>query len=92
MRRELSQLLDELYDGLIAIQDRQPGMRLSDVEVVLPIELRPVLRDGGCVLLAEFSRSLDVNAWTPQPSRLRVGWSEGAPTAAPAAASRGAAP
>ncbi|ADV26713.1 hypothetical protein Psesu_0861 [Pseudoxanthomonas suwonensis 11-1] len=75
MFRELSQLLDELHDGLVAIQARE-GMQLSGVEMTLPVELRPVLRDGGCVLLAEFPRSSGVDAWTPLPSRLVLAWSQ----------------
>ncbi|KAF1703634.1 hypothetical protein [Pseudoxanthomonas suwonensis] len=74
MFRELSHLLDELHDGLVAIQARE-GLQLSGVEMVLPVELRPVLRDGGCVLLAEFPRSTEVNAWTPLASRLVLAWS-----------------
>ena len=73
MRRELSQLLDELHDGLLAIEARD-GLRLSQVDMTLPIELRPVFRDGGCVLLAEFPRGLGADDWTPTPSRLRLGW------------------
>ena len=73
MRRELSQLLDELHDGLLAIEARE-GLRLSQVDMTLPIELRPVFRDGGCVLLAEFTRGLGADDWTPTPSRLRLGW------------------
>jgi hypothetical protein len=79
MLRELSQLLGELHDGLVAIEDRA-GMRLSEVDMTLPIELRLVFRDGGCVLLGDFSRSNEINTWTPTPSRLGIGWSEGAPS------------
>lgn len=73
MLRELSQLLDELHDGLLAIEARE-GLRLSQVEMTLPIELRPVFRDGGCVLLADFTRTSEINAWSPMPSRLTLGW------------------
>lgn len=76
MDRELSQLLDALHDGLLAIEGRA-GMRLAQVDMTLPIELRPVFRDGGCVLLAEFARSNEINAWTPTPSRLVLGWTTG---------------
>ena len=76
MLRELSQLLDELHDGLLAIEARD-GMRLSQVDMTLPIELRPVFRDGGCVLLADFTRSSEVNTWIATPSRLTLGWSSG---------------
>ena len=74
MMRELSQLLDGLHDGLLATEARE-GLRLSQVDMTLPIDLRPVFRDGGCVLLADFTRSSEVNAWSATPSRLTLGWS-----------------
>lgn len=74
MLRELSQLLDELHDGLLAIEARE-GLRLSQVDMTLPIDLQPVFRDGGCVLLADFTRSSEINAWSATPSRLTLGWS-----------------
>ena len=81
MMRELSQLLVDLYDGLCAIQARE-GVRLSGVEMTLPIAVRPVLQEGGCVLQAEFVRGTDPEAWTQIPSRLRLGWTDtGASTA-----------
>ncbi len=76
MLRELSQLLDELHDGLVAI-DARDGMRLSQVEMTLPIDIQPVFRDGGCVLLADFTRSSEVNAWLATPSRLTLAWTSG---------------
>lgn len=76
MLRELSQLLDELHDGLVAI-DARDGMRLSQVEMTLPIDIQPVFRDGGCVLLADFTRSSEVNAWIATPSRLTLAWTGG---------------
>lgn len=73
MLRELSQVLDELHDGLLAIEQRG-GVALNRVDMTLPLELRPVFRNGGCVLLADLSRSREVNAWTTAPSRLSVSW------------------
>lgn len=73
--RELAHLLEELHDGLSAIETGH-GVRLADVEMVLPVELRPVLRDGGCVLLAEFPRG-ELDTWMTTPSKLRIGWSAG---------------
>lgn len=83
MRRELSQLLDELHDGLLAIEARE-GIRLSQVDMTLPIEVRPVFRDGGCVLLAEFPQALGADDWTPIPSKLSLGWALDATLAAEA--------
>ncbi len=73
MLRELSQLLDELHDGLVAIEARG-GMRLSQVRMTLPIDVQPVFRNGGCVLLADFTRSSEINAWIATPSRLTLSW------------------
>jgi len=85
MRRELSQLLDELHDGLLAIEARE-GIRLSQVDMTLPIEVRPVFRDGGCVLLAEFTQAMGADDWTPIPSKLTLGWALGTTLDAEAAA------
>lgn len=80
MMRELSRVLEDLHDGLVAVQTPN-GLRLSEVAMTLPLELRPVFRDGGCVLLAELPRHLEANAWTPIPSRLQLAWSSGGATA-----------
>lgn len=78
MLRELSHLLDELHDGLNAIE-LQGGVRLSKVDMTLPLELRPVFRDDGCVLLADVPRQRAVDEWVASPSKLVIGWSaEGA--------------
>ena len=74
MLRELQHLLNELHDGLNAI-DSRGGVRLSNVDMVLPLELRPVLRDGGCVLLADVPRQRRIDAWVASPSKLVIGWS-----------------
>lgn len=76
MLRELSQLLDELHEGLLAVQARG-GVHLANVEMTLPLELRPILARGGCVLLADVPRSREVNDWLAAPTKLRVGWSAG---------------
>jgi hypothetical protein len=78
MLRELHQLLDELHDGLNAIE-AHGGVRLSAVDMTLPLELCPVFRDGGCVLLADVSRQRAVDGWLTSPSRLVVGWSAHGP-------------
>ncbi|MCF7220877.1 hypothetical protein [Marilutibacter chinensis] len=73
MLRELSRLLDELHDGLLAVEARG-GVQLAGVEMTLPLELRPVLRDGGCVLLADVPRSRGPGDWQTAPSKLRLAW------------------
>ena len=80
MLRELSTLLGELHDGLTDIEVRG-GVRLANVDMVLPLELRPIFRDGGCVLLADVPRSSGVDAWIASPSRLSIGWSSDANSA-----------
>lgn len=73
MLRELSQLLEELHDGLLAVE-ASGAMRLSRVEMTLPLELRPVLRGGGCILLADVPRSRAVDPWLASPSKLQLVW------------------
>lgn len=75
MLRELHHLLAELHDGLNALEV-QGGVRLSAVDMTLPLELCPVFRDGGCVLLADVPRQRAMDSWLTSPSRLVVGWSE----------------
>lgn len=76
MLRELSQVLNELHQALIAVDSLGP-MHLTRVEMTLPLELQPILRDGGCVLLADVARSREVNQWLASPSRMRMSWSAG---------------
>lgn len=74
MLRELHHLLNELHDGLNAIE-LHGGVRLSAVDMTLPLELCPVFRDGGCVLLADVARQRTVDTWLTSQSKLVVGWS-----------------
>lgn len=76
MLRELSQLLGELHDGLLSIE-ALGSVSLTQVDMTLPLQLRPVFRDGGCVLLADLPRSREVNEWVTSPSNLRLAWSLG---------------
>jgi hypothetical protein len=84
MLRELSSLLIEMHEGLLAIESRQlgpgqlgsgPRIALSGVEMQLPLALRPVFRGGGCRLLAGFARSSGIDDWTPLVSQLHLQWS-----------------
>ena len=77
MLRELSHLLDDLHTGLVQL-DLRDGVALSGVEMTLPLEFRVLLRDGGCVLLADVPRARESIDWQPITSKLRVGW-EGRP-------------
>lgn len=82
MLRELSQLLGELHDGLLSIE-ALGSVSLTQVEMTLPLQLRPVFRDGGCVLLADLPRSREVNQWVTSPSNLRLAWGLGDDTGSP---------
>lgn len=73
MLRELSHLLDDLHAGLVQLELRD-GVAISGVEMTLPLEFRVVLRDGGCVLLADVPRARESIDWQPAPSKLRLGW------------------
>lgn len=82
MLRELHHLLNELHDGLNSVE-LQGGVRLSNVDMTLPLELRAVFRNGGCVLLADVPRQRAVDAWVASPSKLVLGWSANTDLAGP---------
>ncbi|HST46040.1 MAG TPA: hypothetical protein VLK29_12560 [Luteimonas sp.] len=84
MLRELATLLGELHDGLATL-DAGHGVRLARVDMTLPLDLRPVLRGGGCVLLADVPRTSAIDAWLAAPSKLSIGWAAGAGQAGVAA-------
>jgi hypothetical protein len=74
MRRDLSTVLDELRDGLVHSATRA-GMRLTGVEMTLPMDLLVVLRDGGVALLADVPRSRADDPWRDaQGTRLHIRW------------------
>ena len=74
MRRELAVVLDELRDGLVASAERA-GMRLTGVEMSLPIDMLVVLRDGGVMLLADVARSRADDPWRDvDATRLSIRW------------------
>lgn len=74
MRRELAVVLDELRDGLVASAGRA-GMRLTGVEMRLPMDLLVVLQDGGVSLLADVARSRADDPWRDaRTSQLHIRW------------------
>lgn len=74
MRRELATVLDELRSGL-SQSAAQAGMRLTSVEMTLPMDLLPVLQGGGLTLLADVPRSRADDAWRSAAcSRLHIRW------------------
>jgi hypothetical protein len=85
MLRDLGTVLEELHDGMTgyAARARAPGraVRIAQAEMSLPMDVRLVLRDGGCALLADVQRSRADAPWREDtPSRLRIVWT-GAPAA-----------
>lgn len=75
MLRELSTVLQELHDGMLPMaRATAAGVRLSRVEMSIPMDIQPVLRDGGCAVLADVSRSYADAAWRDAPSKLHVLW------------------
>jgi hypothetical protein len=78
MLRELSTVLHELHDGLAGTADMGRlagvGLRLSAVDMTLPMDVVPVLRDGSCVLLADVPRTQAGADWRDRPSRLHLRW------------------
>ena len=73
MLRDLSIVLTELQDGL-TVPATRAGVRLNAVDMTLPMDMLVVLRDGGCVLLADVPRSFPQNTWRGQGSRLHLRW------------------
>ncbi|MDQ3287063.1 MAG: hypothetical protein M3Q42_02170 [Pseudomonadota bacterium] len=76
MLRELSEVLGELHDGLVSIE-ALGNVSLTSIDMTLPLQLLPVFRDGGCVLLADLPRSREANEWVTSPSKLRMAWQLG---------------
>ncbi|GAA5785136.1 hypothetical protein GCM10007860_33610 [Chitiniphilus shinanonensis] len=77
MLRDLSDVLVELQEGISAAGARRGlGVRLTEAEMTLPMDVRPVFRDGGCVVLADVLRNYADADWLETPSRLYVRWGE----------------
>jgi hypothetical protein len=74
MLRELNEVLTELQSCVAPLaQARQAGVRLSTVELNVPLDMVVVLRGGGCVLLADVPRnSEDVRWFDEMGSQLKV--------------------
>src|SRR5438105_2231141 len=74
MRRELATVLDELRSGLVQGAARA-GVRVTGVEMTLPMDVLVVLRDGGLALLADVPRSRADDPWRDvESSRLSIRW------------------
>jgi hypothetical protein len=75
MLRDLATVIEDLHEGLAGHgRAAAAGMRLTRVELALPMDFMPVLRDGGCVMLADVSRANADADWIEATSRARFTW------------------
>ena len=73
MLRELHEVITELQDSLATrASAARAGLRLSALEMDLPLDMVLLLRAGGCVLLADVPRNLADANWNDGPNRLRL--------------------
>lgn len=73
MLRELHEVITELQDSVAPwAAAAQAGLRLSALEMDLPLDMVLLLRGGACVLLADVPRNLADASWNDEPSRLRL--------------------
>ena len=73
MLRELHEVITELQDSVAPLaRAAAAGMRLSALELNLPLDMTLRLRGGGCVLLADVPRNLADASWQDAPSRLQL--------------------
>ena len=73
MLRELHEVITELQDSVAPLaKAASAGMRLSAMELNLPLDMTLRLRDGGCVLLADLPRNSADASWQDEPNRLRL--------------------
>ena len=73
MLRELHQSLIELQASVVQLASAaEAGMRVDSLALTLPLDMVVVLRDGGCVLLADLPRNSADSSWNEAPSRLRL--------------------
>lgn len=74
MLRELHEVLLEMHDSVTPLASAaQAGVRLSSLELTLPLDMLAVLRGGRCVLLADVARSQTDAHRQAAATRLHVG-------------------
>ena len=73
MLRELHQALTELQASVAPLASAaEAGVRVATLALTLPLDMVVVLRDGGCVLLADLPRNSADASWHEVPSRLHL--------------------
>lgn len=76
MLRELSELILDIESGLESFArgatEQGVPIRLTKVELTLPLDLQTVFRSGGCVLLADVPRDRSDSGFVPMRSSLAL--------------------
>jgi hypothetical protein len=73
MLRELHEVVNELQESVAPLAGAaQAGVRLSALDMNLPLDMVTVLRDGGCALLADVPRNHADATWSDTPTRLHL--------------------
>ena len=73
MLRELHEVVAELQSGVAPLAAAaRAGVRLSGLEMNLPLDMVTLLRGGGCVLLADVPRNGADASWNGMPTRLHL--------------------
>jgi hypothetical protein len=73
MLRELHEVVSELQASVAPLATAaQAGVRLSELQMNLPLDMVTLLRGGGCVLLADVPRNLADASWNGSPTRLHL--------------------
>lgn len=74
MMRDLSSVIEELHAAVGAVPAAGQGVRIVGLEMMLPMDLQPVFKDGGCTMLADVARTRAEAAWRQGRSQMRVVW------------------
>lgn len=80
MLRELSLTLLDLQEGFQRMATQagrgDTRLRLTGVELALPVDLRMAFVDGGCRLFGDLPRSRAETGFAVSPSRLAIVWEQ----------------
>lgn len=75
MLRTLSRTLVDLHAGFESMLPNE-SLRITGMELTLPVDLTMLFADGGCLVLADVPRSRSEGALAAPPSMLRVRFEE----------------
>jgi len=74
-RRTLSELLIEIADSVSGIAS-PPGMRTTQLQVLLPVDIEVARTAAGPEFRAELPRFVTRTSFDKPPSRVTVSWAE----------------